>query len=47
MTPIHTKKIIHIKKYIYKSENILMIPFYTNNNHVKKACLQIHTQTYT
>ena len=36
MTPIHTKNNyikITLKKYTYKSENILMISFYTKNNH--------------
>ena len=48
MNPFHTKKIIKLKitlkKYTYKSENILITPFHTKNNyiynHVKKGYLQ-------
>ena len=43
MIPFHTKNNnikITLKKYAYKSENILMSPFHTNNsrkNHLKKT----------
>ena len=44
MTPLHTKNNyikITLKRFAYKSENILMSSFYTKkNNRVKKAYLQ-------
>ena len=35
MTPIHTKK--NNKKSMLINEYVLMIPFYTKNNHIKKV----------
>ena len=32
-----------MKKYTYKSENILITPFYTNNNHAKKHTYKTYT----
>ena len=43
MTPFHTKKIITfivtLKTYTHKSENILMIPFHTNDSYKKHHTL--------
>ena len=33
--------IITLKKYTYKSENLLMIPFHTNHSHKKKSYIII------
>ena len=48
MTPIYTKKNnyikITLKKYTYKPENTLVIPFHTKKkNHVKKHTRKTHT----